>query len=159
MATERIATFVKVYKVDSRNRTRAVRRYHNAKPGAVIKEAREKYSFLPFIYSGATVSRTGDNVTSELTLSSNDIARSNVAELVEQNYRADVRVCRMSADFLHCRRVLSFETWLVSSAAYDATAIQVQLSSGVDAVNASIPRRILTSSVVGPLPVTGNIRL
>ena len=32
------------------------------------------------------------------------------------------------------------------------------LSSGVDAVNASIPRRILTSSVVGPLPVTGNLR-
>ena len=159
MATERIATFVKIYRVDSKNRTRAVRRYHNAKPGAVITEAQEKYSFLPFLYSGATVSRTGDNVTAELTLSSNDIARSNVAQLVEQNYRADVRVCRMSDDFLHCRRVLSLETWLVSSAAYDATAIQIQLSGGIDAVNASIPRRILTSSVVGPLPVTGNIRL
>ena len=70
-----------------------------------------------------------------------------------------MRVCRMSDDFLHCRRVLSLETWLVSSAVYDATAVQIALSSGVDAVNASIPRRILTSSVVGPLPVTGNIRL
>ena len=159
MATERIATFVKIYKVDSKNRVRAVRRFHNAKPGARITEAREKYDFLSFIYSGATVSRTGDNVTAELTLASNQIARSNVAQLVEQNYRADVRVCRMSDDFLHCRRVLSLETWLVSSAVYDATAVQIALSSGVDAVNASIPRRILTSSVVGPLPVTGNIRL
>lgn len=159
MATERIATFVKIYKVDERNQAFAYRRYHNAKPGVRILEEGEKYDFLSFIYSGATVSRTGDNVTAELTLSSNDIARSNVAELVEQNYRADVRVCRMSDDFLECRQVLSFETWLISSAAYDPTAIQIALSSGVDAVNASIPRRILTSSVVGPLPVTGNIRV
>ena len=65
----------------------------------------------------------------------------------------------MSDDFLHARRVLSFETWLVASAAYDATAIQIQLTSGVDAVNSNIPRRILTSAEVGPLPVTGNIRL
>ena len=159
MATERIATFVKIYKVDSNNRAFAHRRYHNSKPGARITEAGEKYDFLPFIYSGATVSRTGDNVSAEITLASNDIARSNVAQLVEQNYRADVRVCRMSDDFLHCRHVLSLETWLVASAAYDPTAVQIALSSGVDAVNASIPRRILTSSVVGPLPVTGNVRL
>ena len=159
MATERIATFVKLYKVDENNREVNYRRFHNSKPGVQITEGGEKYDFLSFIYSGATVSRTGDNVTAELTLASNDIARSNVAEIVEQNYRADVRVCRMSDDFLDCRKILSFETWLVASAAYDPTAVQIALSSGVDAVNASIPRRILTSSVVGPLPVTGNVRI
>ena len=73
MATERIATFFPDLQGRLKNRIRAVRRYHNAKPGR-ITEAQEKCDFLPFIYSGATVSRTGDNVTSELTLSSNDIA-------------------------------------------------------------------------------------
>lgn len=159
MATEKIATFVKIYRVIGGGKLRNVQRYHNAKPGVIITENRENYSFLPFLYSGATVSRTGDNVTSELTLSSNDIARSRVAGLFDYSYRAEVRVCRMSDDFLHARRVLSLETWLVASAAYDATAIQIQLTSGVDAVNSSIPRRILTSAEVGPLPVTGNIRL
>ena len=106
MATERIATFVKIYKVDSKTGFALFVVITTPSQGLRITEAQEKYDFLPFIYSGATVSRTGDNVTSELTLSSNDIAGSN-AELVEQNYRADVRVCRMSDDFLHCRRVLS----------------------------------------------------
>ena len=100
MATERIATFVKIYKVDENNRESDHRRYHNSNPGVQITQLGEKYSFLSFIYSGATVSRTGDNVTAELTLASNDIARSSVAQLVEQNYRADVRVCRMTDDFL-----------------------------------------------------------
>ena len=159
MATERIAVFVEIYKVDDQNQTRRHRRYHNASPGTQITFRGQRYSYLPFIYSGATVSRTGDNVTAELTLSSNDIARSNVAELVEQNYRADVSVCRMRDDFSDTRQILSQETWLCSSAGYDATAIQIVLSSGIDAVNANTPRRVLTSSDVGPLPVTGNVRV
>ena len=153
MATERIATFVQIYKVDQNNRATSYRRYHNSKPGIVIVENGQRYSYLPFIYSGATVSRTGDNVTAELTLGSNDIVRASVAELVEQNYRADVQVFRMSEDFKHARQMLSTETWLIASAAYDPTACQISLSSGIDAVNASVPRRVLTSAVVGPLPV------
>lgn len=159
MTTERIATFVKIYKIDENNRPKNYHRYHNAKPGAVITENGEKYSFLSFIYSGATISRTGDNVTAELTLSSNDIARAKVAELVEQNYRADVMVCRMSDSFTDCRKVLTKETWLIGSAVYDPTAIQLALTSGIDAVNSNIPRRVLIEAEVGPLPVTGNVRL
>ena len=159
MATERIATFVQIFKVDQNNNATSHRRYHNSVPGTVITVDGDKYSFLPFIYSGATVSRTGDNVTAELTLSSNDIARSNVAQLVEQYYRARVRVYRMSADFLKVRQMLSLETWLVASAAYDPTAIQITLTSGIDAVSSNIPRRVLTTADVGPLPVTGNVRL
>ena len=158
MATERIATFVEIFKVDDQNQTRRHRRYHNATPGAVITLRGQRYSYLPFLYSGGTVSRTGDNVIAELTLSSNDIAASNVAELVEQNYRADVTVCRMNNDFTAPRQDLTRETWLCSSAVYDSTAIQVSLSSGIDAVNANTPRRVLTSSDVGPLPITGNVK-
>ena len=65
----------------------------------------------------------------------------------------------MTNNFDAVRQVLSEEEWLVSSASYDATAISLSLSSGLDAVNANTPRRVLTLSDVGPLPVTGNVRL
>lgn len=159
MATERIAQMVRLYKVDTNNRARSFQCYHNAKPGVRIRHAGHNYYFLPFIYSGATVSRTGDNVISEVTLSSNDIARSNVANIVNQHYRMEVFVLRMNQTFTDFTAILSEDTWLVASAVYDATAIQISLSSGLDAVNANTPRRVLTSADVGPLPVTGNVRL
>ena len=159
MATERIGTFVQVYVVDTNNQVKITRRYQNAALEKRIEFQGKKYDFLSFIYSGATISLTGDNVTAELTLSSNDIAKSKVAELVNQNYRADVSVCRMNGEFTEVKQILSQDTWLVSSATYDSTAIQIQLSSGLDAVNANTPRRVLTNSDVGPLPVTGRVRL
>ena len=159
MATERIATIVRIYRVDSKNRAIGIRRYHNGAPGTRVRYSGNWYDYLPFLYSGATVSLTGDNVTADLILSSNDIARSNVANLVNQNYRATILVCRMDADFDTIQSVLSEETWLVSSASYDSTAIQIQLSSGLDAVNANIPRRVLITADVGPLPVTGSLRI
>ena len=159
MTIERITTLVKIYKVDDKNQTKNHRRYHNGQPNAEIRYTNGVYSFLPFIYSGATVSLTGDNVTAELTLSSNDIARSKVANLVNQNYRATVLVCRMDEEFKKVIGVLSKEEWLISSAAYDATAITIELSSGLDAVNANTPRRVLVSADVGPLPITGRVRL
>ena len=168
MTIERIATLVTIFKIedtrkDGKNQTdqkfTSHRRYQNALPETQIELNGKKYDFLNFIYSGATLSLTGDNVSAQLTLSSNDIARSKVAELVNQNYRADVYVCRMNGDFKKIVKVLSKEQWMISSAAYDATAITMELSSGLDAANANTPRRVLITSDVGPLPVTGRIRL
>ena len=159
MATERISTLVQLFYLNDSQKVVKWREFHNGEPDTTITHNKIVYKYLPFIYSGATVSLTGDNVQAELTLSSNDIARSNVANLVSQNYRAKVYVCRMSADFERVNNVLSVEEWLVSSAVYDSTAIQIELSSGLDAVNANTPRRVLTGSDVGPLPVTGNVRL
>ena len=159
MTIERIGTFVKIYYHNDSGSITGFKGYQNVLPGKLLRLANMGYNFLNFIYSGATLSLTGDNVTAQITLSSNDIARSQVAELVNQNYRAQVSVCRMNKDFGGVAKVISQENWLISSAAYDATAITMQLSSGLDAVNANTPRRVLITSDVGPLPVTGRIRL
>ena len=78
-----------------------------------------------------------------------------MAELVEQNYRADVSVID-EHNFSSTRQVLTKETWLCT-AGYDATGVQIVLSSGIDAVNANTPVSVSSSDVT--LPVTGNVRV
>ena len=53
---------------------------------------------------------------------------------------------------------LTEESWLVSSMSYDPEAIEVILSSAIDAVGANAPDKILTKEIVGNLPVTGSLQ-
>ena len=55
-------------------------------------------------------------------------------------------------------KVLTEEDWVVASMSYDPSAIEVLLSSGIDAVGANAPTRVLTRRMVGALPVTANIQ-
>ena len=55
-------------------------------------------------------------------------------------------------------QVLTTEHWLLASFAYDATTIEVLLSSSIDAVGTTAPNRVFTENIVGFLPRTGNIQ-
>ena len=53
---------------------------------------------------------------------------------------------------------LTEENWLASSMSYDPEAIEIILSSAIDAVGANAPNRVLTRDIVGSLPVTGSLQ-
>lgn len=159
MASERIGTFVYIYRVNYTGTILPWRRYQNFAQGKRIEFSGQKFDFLPFIYSGSTISRTGDNVAAEITMSSNILTNTNVAVLMERTYKAKVWVCRMDAEFEEVKQILTEDHWSVSSAVYDTQATQLILSSGLDAVGSDIPKRVLTTNDVGPLPVSGNIQL
>ena len=53
---------------------------------------------------------------------------------------------------------LTEEHWLASSMSYDPEAIEIILSSAIDAVGANAPDKTLTRSMVGSLPVTGSLQ-
>ena len=55
-------------------------------------------------------------------------------------------------------RVLTIEEWMAASLSYDSEAMEVVLSSGIDAVGANAPTRVLTRDIVGSLPTTANIQ-
>jgi hypothetical protein len=54
-------------------------------------------------------------------------------------------------------RTLSTEEWIAATMTYDYETLEVVLSSGIDAVGANAPTRVLTKSLVGRLPVTASI--
>ena len=55
-------------------------------------------------------------------------------------------------------RVLTVEEWIAASLSYDDEVMEVILSSGIDAVGANAPTRVLTRDLVGSLPITANIQ-
>ena len=138
--------------------------YTNAvPPGAVLNYTHPSqphldgaYKYLSFIYQGAAKNRTGDNLQASLILSTNQISQGIAREAVEKHWHLQILTVIMNADH-SVNKVLTDETWLVSTMTYDPEKLEVILSSGIDAVGANAPTTVLTRDRVGSLPVTANI--
>ena len=55
-------------------------------------------------------------------------------------------------------KLLTRDTSLAASLSYDPTTVEVLLSSAIDAVGANAPNKVLTTAMVGHLPITGTIQ-
>jgi len=133
-------------------------RYQNGKPGKHISLGGKSFSYLSFIYRGATRNRTGDNIQADLVLAPNAVAMSVVREAVAGRWIINVQTCSMNPKTFAVGRVLTSDTWIATSFNYDADKLTAVLSSGIDAVGASAPTLSLTSKLVGSLPTTGQIQ-
>jgi phage-related protein len=63
----------------------------------------------------------------------------------------------MNSEFTEITRPLTQENWIVTGMSYDAETIEVVLSSAIDAVGVTTPRRVLTQAMVGELPISAAI--
>jgi hypothetical protein len=132
-------------------------RYQNGQVGSTITLDGNGYSYLSFLYRGATRNRTGDNLEAELTLASNQLAMSIGAQAVQRKWNAQITTCTMDPRTMTVGRKLMEDSWLAASLSYDPETLTVLLSSGIDAVGANAPTRSLTSKLVGQLPSTSSI--
>jgi hypothetical protein len=80
-----------------------------------------------------------------------------VRDAIAERHNAKIEVCKMNSNFT-VDEVLTVENWLIASFGYDATTIEVLLSSAIDAVGTTAPNRVFTTDIVGFLPRTGNIQ-
>ena len=122
-----------------------------------IQKDTEEFKFLPFIYQGAAKSKSGDNLEAQIVLANNSVAMNHVNDALKNKCNVTVSVCKMKEDFT-VDHVLTTEHWLLASFAYDATTIEVLLSSSIDAVGTTAPNRVFTTAIVGFLPRTANIQ-
>ena len=132
-------------------------RYQNSRVDSTISYDGKSYSYLGFIYNGATKNRTGDNMTSDLALASNRLSMNLVAEAAQKFWTVQVNTVLMHPQTFTPVRQLSREYWIASSFSYDTQAVQLQLSSAIDAVGADAPNRTLLRKYVGALPLTSQI--
>ena len=79
-------------------------------------------------------------------------------EAVEYKWNVEVQTCLMNDDFTAIQRTLTREVWMASSMSYDASTVEVVLSSSLDAVSMVLPNRVFTTELVGNLPNTGSIQ-
>ena len=116
-----------------------------------------KHTFLPFIYQGAAKTKSGDNLEAQIVLANNSVSMNHVRDAIAERHNVKVEVCKMNSDFT-VNEVMTVENWLIASFGYDATTIEVLLSSAIDAVGTTAPNRVFTTDLVGFLPRTGNIQ-
>ena len=101
--------------------------------------------------------KSGDNLEAQIILANNSVAMNHVKQALQDKCNVVVQVCKMTENFT-VNQVLTTEHWLLASFAYDATTIEVLLSSSIDAVGTTAPNRVFTENIVGFLPRTGNIQ-
>tara|TARA_Y100000015_G_scaffold39257_1_gene42916 strand:- start:225 stop:695 length:471 start_codon:yes stop_codon:yes gene_type:complete len=153
MTIEAITTFVHFEDADGNDEGR----YQNSSTGSSITFESNSYGFLPFIYNGATKSLTGDNLESTLTIANNRLAIELAHEASLRSWSVRVDTVLMDPSTFTFQRTLTTEYWIVNSMSYNVEGIQLALSTAIDAVNSSVPNKVLRSQDVGALPVTSRI--
>ena len=168
MSLTTLVTFVEVFDVDVSKKRRTIHLLQNAKrePSEGVKSPKntilfngKNYHYLPFIYQGTTVNRSGDNIESNLIMANHPLSMAKAQEAVVNSYFVEVNVCIVANDDIdNVTNVLTTDTWLAASLSYDPEVVEVLLSSAVDAVGVNLPSLVLTNDAVGKLPVTSDIQ-
>jgi phage-related protein len=122
------------------------------------------YKYLSFIYQGAAMNRSGDNLEASLILANSPLSMAYAKEFVEKKYYFLVETFLMTDDFSSKDTAvanggrISGEYWLASSLRYDHESIEIVLSSPIDAVGANAPQQTLTKQRCAHLPLTGQVQ-
>jgi len=158
MAFVKLANFIEVYKLKVNGTEEVSYRFQNYAPGETLSyKGNSDYKYLSFLYQGAAKNRTGDNLEAALVLSVNKISQGIAKRAVMQRKHVRVYSVVMDSSYSPTSRTLTMEEWLAATMTYNYETLEVVLSSGIDAVGANAPTRVLTKALVGRLPTTANI--
>ena len=121
------------------------------------------YKYLSFIYQGAAMNRSGDNLEASIILANNPLSMAFVKEFVQKKYYFLVETFLMTSDFNKDVAAanggkISGEYWLAAGMRYDPESIELLLSSAIDAVGANAPQQTLTKKRCAHLPLTGQLQ-
>jgi hypothetical protein len=127
--------------------------------GTVPGRGLQTYYYLPFIYQGTTINKSGDNIESNLIMGNHPLSMAKAQQAVLNKYFVEVNVCIAANNNIdNITNTLTTDTWLASSLSYDPEVVEVLLSSAIDSVGGNVPSLVLTTDVVGKLPVTSDIQ-
>lgn len=133
-------------------------RFQNGKHEGV-----DGHDFLSFLYQGAAMNRSGDNLEASIIVANNPISMGYVKEFVTNKYQILVETFLMDTNFNKDTAAknggkLTGEQWLAASMRYDPESVELLLSSAIDAVGANAPQQTLTRGRCARLPLTGQIQ-
>ena len=134
--------------------------FQNFNVGSTVRINNKNHQFLPFGFSGVTVSRNGDNVDASIVLPNNKLARDFTIQAFEEEWLTEVTIGSFDPGApKSMEKILYTYLGVVSAGGWDDTSINMTLNSVLDAVTGEIPHRIFERDNVGPLPITANLRL
>ena len=134
--------------------------FQNFNVSGIVRINNKNHKFLPFGFSGITVTKNGDNVDASLVLPNNALAQAFALQAFEEEWMIKVRVG--SFDISNPKKfdqILYEYLGVVAAGGWDDTSIRMTLNSVLDAVTGDVPHRVFDEENVGELPITSNINL
>ena len=117
------------------------------------------FGYMPFAFSGSTLTKSGDNQPATLAFPNNDLSRGWAATAIQDRWIANVRILLLNPDNKNDYTLISRYVGQIVSGGWDGTALKLNMASVFDAVGADVPRKKLTQQLVGHLPLTSNVRV
>jgi len=115
------------------------------------------YAFAPFAYTLGAGSKGGDRSDSALAAGLDPISVNLFAEAVENRYLLEIKTVSLDPDTFADDTLVRTELWRVAQYEMDTERIVLKLSSPLNAASSNIPRRRLSTKLVGALPNTGSL--
>ena len=115
------------------------------------------YAFAPFAYTLGAGSKGGDRSDSSLVAGLDAISVNLFAEAVESRYLLEVKTVSLDPETFADDALVRSELWRVAQYEMDTERVILKLSSPLDATKGDIPKRRLSTKLVGALPSTGSL--
>ena len=113
------------------------------------------YSFAPFAVSSGGGARGGERSSASLVAGTDAISVNLFAEAVQNRYMLEIKTVSLDPLTFADEALVASEIWRVASYDMDSTRVVLKLTSPLDAVKAQVPRRTLSTALVGALPTSG----
>ena len=117
------------------------------------------YVFAGFGFSGGTLDIQAANISAAVVFAVNQLDLNVFQTASDEGWLAEIRTVWLDPDTLVETNRYSEELYSILGFEHDTSRLQVRLGNPLDAIEANIPRRVLTQVSVGELPSTGNISL
>lgn len=113
------------------------------------------YSFAPFAVSSGSGARGGERSSATLVAGTDALSVNLFAEAVQNRYMLEIKTVSLDPLTFADEALVASEIWRVASYDMDTTRVVLKLTSPLDAVKAQVPRRTLSTALVGALPTSG----
>jgi hypothetical protein len=115
------------------------------------------YQFAPFGYTLGAGSKGGDRSDSSLVAGLDQLTVNLFAEAVEDRYLLEIKTVSLDPETFADDVLVRTELWRVAQYEMDTQRVILRLSSPLDATKGDIPKRRLSTKLVGALPSTGSL--
>lgn len=126
---------------------------------AMLSSDASIFGFMPFVFNGITISKSGDNQPASLVFPNNELSRGWAESAVVDRWIADVSTVMINPDDKAENVLISRYIGQIVSGRWDSTTLQLQMASVLDAAGSDIPRKRLTKQLIGSLPLTSSVRV
>jgi len=113
------------------------------------------YSFAPFAISSGGGARGGERSNASLVAGTDALSVNLFAEAVQNRYMLEIKTVSLDPLTFADEALVASEIWRVASYDMDSSRVVLKLTSPLDAVKAQVPRRTLSTALVGALPTSG----